>query len=421
MDTQGAFDPTMNKAQSSTIFGLTALLSSKIVYNQQNKIEDDRLDNLDYITTFVQTVCNELPRGTAAFGHLHMLIRDWVHYEDGYTLDMCMEQAQSHLHEHLSPEALDKVDKVERLKSCFRSMDVFALPHPGLKVTQPKFDGHVRVIDHDFIQLTGDFANVLFGKDFPQPSSPLGCEISVDGFTQIVTNFADAFKQSAQSMAVGLREAFVKVEMMRTRDELLKKFRSQITVSYPDTSVYVPDVLEGDITNIRNTYSGTFKTKLQPWRLSKSTEMEVLQELEKSINEVVVARLASNAEQVEGATMKLVASPAVACGAFFLISHPCVLCIGAAAGVYAHLAKWSKRRNTSICGPGVFSGVAQDYKAFFIQRWRDAQGIHVAIKRCNPAGTANAIYKVSKVVGGAVVVATGAISTKTKSWHAKSS
>lgn len=52
MDTQGAWDDTMTKSQSSTIFGLTAFLSAKLVYNIQNRIEEDKLENLDYFTTF---------------------------------------------------------------------------------------------------------------------------------------------------------------------------------------------------------------------------------------------------------------------------------------------------------------------------------------------------------------------------------
>eukprot|EP00971_Amphidinium_carterae_P162750 3226795-Amphidinium_carterae.1 len=38
MDTQGAWDDSMTKDQSATIFGLTALLSSKLIYNIQNRM-----------------------------------------------------------------------------------------------------------------------------------------------------------------------------------------------------------------------------------------------------------------------------------------------------------------------------------------------------------------------------------------------
>lgn len=95
MDTQGAYDDKMAKAggwgsgsqgqtfrpccfaadaaaqaQSSTIFGLTALLSSKMIFNIQNRVEEDKLENLDYFTTFAQTVTCDHPGGNSPFGRL---------------------------------------------------------------------------------------------------------------------------------------------------------------------------------------------------------------------------------------------------------------------------------------------------------------------------------------------------------------
>ena len=38
-------------------------------------------------------------------------------------------------------------------------------------------------------------------------------------------NFAKAFKENANEMAIGLREAFVKVEMVSVREDLQRRFR----------------------------------------------------------------------------------------------------------------------------------------------------------------------------------------------------
>lgn len=99
------------------------------------------LENMDYITTFApgasscavafymrQTVCSDLPGKDAPFGHLELLVRDWVNYEasrgrlsgtsrgqDGFSLAQCkaqksclappagQEQMHEHLDDHLSP------------------------------------------------------------------------------------------------------------------------------------------------------------------------------------------------------------------------------------------------------------------------------------------------------------------------------
>lgn len=42
MDTQGAWDSNMTKEQSATIFGLTAVLSSKQIYNINMQIQEDK-------------------------------------------------------------------------------------------------------------------------------------------------------------------------------------------------------------------------------------------------------------------------------------------------------------------------------------------------------------------------------------------
>ena len=37
------------------VFGLTALFSSTLIYNIQSRIQEDKLDNLDYFTTSART------------------------------------------------------------------------------------------------------------------------------------------------------------------------------------------------------------------------------------------------------------------------------------------------------------------------------------------------------------------------------
>merc|ERR1719199_2050888 len=55
MDTQGAWDSSMTKEQSATIFGLTAVLSSKQIYNVSMQVQEDKVENLTYFMRFAQT------------------------------------------------------------------------------------------------------------------------------------------------------------------------------------------------------------------------------------------------------------------------------------------------------------------------------------------------------------------------------
>eukprot|EP00421_Protoceratium_reticulatum_P032622 CAMPEP_0168466286 /NCGR_PEP_ID=MMETSP0228-20121227/56577_1 /TAXON_ID=133427 /ORGANISM="Protoceratium reticulatum, Strain CCCM 535 (=CCMP 1889)" /LENGTH=74 /DNA_ID=CAMNT_0008481937 /DNA_START=1 /DNA_END=221 /DNA_ORIENTATION=+ len=74
MDTQGAWDGAMTKEQSAAVFGLAALLASKLVCNVQNALTDDKVDSLDYLTTFAQAACSGLATDEAPFGQLEFVV-----------------------------------------------------------------------------------------------------------------------------------------------------------------------------------------------------------------------------------------------------------------------------------------------------------------------------------------------------------
>eukprot|EP00441_Pelagodinium_beii_P043138 CAMPEP_0197650006 /NCGR_PEP_ID=MMETSP1338-20131121/30684_1 /TAXON_ID=43686 ORGANISM="Pelagodinium beii, Strain RCC1491" /NCGR_SAMPLE_ID=MMETSP1338 /ASSEMBLY_ACC=CAM_ASM_000754 /LENGTH=614 /DNA_ID=CAMNT_0043224341 /DNA_START=69 /DNA_END=1913 /DNA_ORIENTATION=+ len=401
MDTQGAWDDTMTKAQSATIFGLTALLSSKLIYNIQNRIEEDKLENMDYITTFAQTVCSDLPGKEAPFGHLELMVRDWVNYEDDFTLKQCKEQMAEHLDDHLSEEKVpqDAVPRVERLKSTFRRINAWGLPHPGLKVTKPTYTGEIEVIDHDFLYLLDKFGEQFFGDDFPQPSAPLGCEVTAAGFQQIVMNFAKAFRENAQDMAIGLREAFVKVELVTSKDDLLKRFREQLASLAPETAVVDPVDLQEGVDKLVASYEDEFVMKLKPWRMPEAEELKAVAEFKQTMLEASTSRIMVNDQQVEGATLKLMASPVVGAGGYFLLAHHIIFMAVMAGGGYMHANKWAQREKVEVYDPAVFAHMADDAKRWSLQRWKDVQAIQIAMNRLNPNDAMEAVMKASQKAG----------------------
>lgn len=413
MDTQGAWDDTMTKAQSATIFGLTALLSSKLIYNIQNRIEEDKLENMDYITTFAQTVCSDLPGKEAPFGHLELLVRDWANYEDGFSLKQCKEHMDEHLDDHINPKKVpqDAVPRVERLKSTFKSIGAWGLPHPGLKVTKPTFSGEIDVIDYDFLYLLDKFSSHFFGGSFPQPSAPLGCEITPSSFKQIVMNFAKAFKDNAQDMAIGLREAFVKVEMVTARDDLHKRFRDQLNRFAPDSVVLEPEELVKSTSNLLARFREEFAAKLKPWRMQPAAETAAIDEFMQSLVLAVEQRVQQNSQQVEGATVKLVASPVVGGVGYFVFAHELIFLACLGIGAYFELNKWSKRENTEFYDPVVLQHVADDAKQFALQRWKDLQAIQVALNRLTPSEAVDSLMKASKQAGMLAAAAASSVSS----------
>merc|ERR1719199_227905 len=65
MDTQGAWDSKMTKEQSATIFGLTAILSSKQIYNIKGQIQENYVENLAYFMEFAQAALRQATNSMA--------------------------------------------------------------------------------------------------------------------------------------------------------------------------------------------------------------------------------------------------------------------------------------------------------------------------------------------------------------------
>merc|ERR1719204_28965 len=105
------------------------------------------------------------------------------------TYDKCKEMTEKHLEKMLNTNVKGRKETAERLREIFRSVDCTGLPHPGMGVLEPAFQGEFDVIGSDFFQLLDEFARSLFNpKDFPRPSSPIGAEVSPSSFANVLMN-----------------------------------------------------------------------------------------------------------------------------------------------------------------------------------------------------------------------------------------
>lgn len=410
MDTQGAWDSKMSADVSATYFGLTALLSSKLIYNIQNRVEEDKISNLDYFTSFAEKACGEINYvgdGKAPFGLLQLLIRDWSSYEEGWNLAKCKEQMEDHMYDHLDPARLNDTaskERVERLQKCFHKLDCFGLVHPGLKVTKTNYRGELDAIDQDFFHLLDSFVEQLFGEDFPCPSAPLGSELTTNAFAQTVKNFGEAFAGS-RGMAIGLREAFVKVQMMQEKEALVKQFKAWLAAEYPDTVVVEPQELETKMAEQKEEFKKKFRNQLSPFRLKQSEEDDFVDELMKDLSEASNIVMKTNNAQVDGATVKVIATPVVGCAAWFAITHAWLIAIGASFGAWVSMKKHASINQTDeFCHSAVIKGVLEDTKKFSLNRYRDLQAMSIAAQRLEPD-------KIMNVVMGAGMKAQAAVAS----------
>jgi len=391
MDTQGAFDNQLSKAQSSTIFGMTALLSAKLIYNVQNKLDDNLLGHFDYVTTFAQKACSLIEHNRAPFGHLHFLVRDWPHYQDGATPEECRAKMTNHLDDHTLPENLNNEDSkqmAERLRASFLTTRCSGFCHPGLHVLEDEFKGEVSDINPNFFKLLGDFTDQLLKVDFPQPSAPKGTEITVDNFDRVLLNYADVFRDSADK-ATNLRDGIVKVDIMSHKEELLKNFEKKFGKFAPRTAVVDPEVLSAKADELSEETLRDFEEKIRPFRLRRSEQMEQLESFTTSMKTTVTSRTQTNNSELQLANFKLVASPAVG-GVMYLFYGHYIVAVCCVSGVAWFSMKKKQKVETDkrneqvwIVDSNIVQGMMVDVREFGEQRVRDVQAIQVAINRFN--------------------------------------
>lgn len=149
MDTQGAFDSMSTVKDCATVFALSQLLSSVQVYNVMVNVQEDDLQHLQLFTEYGRLA---MEGNTAKpFQDLHFLVRDWQYpyeHEYGDVGGMELINKRLQIHDGQSSE-LEKLRK--HIRSCFRKVNCFLMPHPGLKVaTNQYFDGRLSDITKDF-------------------------------------------------------------------------------------------------------------------------------------------------------------------------------------------------------------------------------------------------------------------------------
>ncbi|KAK3848954.1 hypothetical protein Pcinc_044274 [Petrolisthes cinctipes] len=76
MDTQGTFDIQSSMKDSTMVFALTTMVSSVLVYNLMNNIQEDDLMNLQLFTSYGKLAQEDCDTAHP-FQRLHFLVRDW--------------------------------------------------------------------------------------------------------------------------------------------------------------------------------------------------------------------------------------------------------------------------------------------------------------------------------------------------------
>jgi len=156
MDTQGTFDYKSTVKENMTVFALSTMTSSLLMYNLTHVIREDHLQHLQLFTEYGRLALKQ--SGTIPFQKLQFLVRDWHYPHDApfgpeggqIVLDRLLQTTEE------QPEEIRKLR--EHIVSSFTDIDCFLFPYPGPKVAEdPAFLGSQEDMDPRFSSYLNTF------------------------------------------------------------------------------------------------------------------------------------------------------------------------------------------------------------------------------------------------------------------------
>lgn len=196
MDTQGMFDNGTTMDVTKSIFGITTLMSSYQVYNVSQRIGEDSLQHLSFFSEYGKAAAKAFSVGhRKPFQNLEFLVRDWPNFENQEDIVSCEEEMRKYLKTQVLVESTGDNDLREtrnQIYSCFEDISCFLMPHPGLKVTRPDYNGKIRIADPSFKRFINRYCERVFGNLVAKSIN--GCELNAVDLGEHIKAYARVFE-----------------------------------------------------------------------------------------------------------------------------------------------------------------------------------------------------------------------------------
>jgi len=281
MDTQGAFDSNSTVRDCATIFALSAMVSSVLVYNLTSNIQEDDLQHLQLFTEYGRLAMED--SGDAPFQRLEFLVRDWSYpYEADYGAEGGKKILQKRLQvSELQHPELQTLRK--HITACFDDIEGFLLPHPGLRVaTDPNFDGRLCEIEPLFKKHLNTFVPLLLspenvsvrkisgqevrckeligylrayieifkGDEMPEPKSMLEATSEANNLASL-SEAKDMYTNLMEGVCGGdkpfINENILEIEHLRVKDAAVEVFNSRRKMGGEEFSAKYREQLEKEV------------------------------------------------------------------------------------------------------------------------------------------------------------------------------
>ncbi|MEN2495879.1 MAG: putative RING-H2 finger protein [Marteilia pararefringens] len=193
MDTQGLFDSNTSIRECSSIFALTTLTSSKIIYNLHHQIQEDDLNNLLFFAEYGKFLCTET--GLKPFQDLIFMVRDWQWFRD-FAFGVNSEYSESILDESkVKNEDMKKTRNL--IKQLFTNHVAILLPYPGSEVAcSADHNCSIKLLDKLFKQHTESACEYLFDLKNINILNINGSEVTASQLVAYMSKYMDLFSSS---------------------------------------------------------------------------------------------------------------------------------------------------------------------------------------------------------------------------------
>lgn len=169
----------------------------------------------------------------APFQRLDWLVRDWKNFTRGQSLDEKRQAIRNYLEGVLmGPGCHEAVQHSRRfIVSSFGNVSCFLLPHPGLQVTDPEFDGSLAAVEPGFLELATSYFDEVFGLAQPESKTFLGDPATCGDLLRFAKRYVEVFKEnlsfpSSEAIAAAMEDVGnekLKQEALRVYTEAMQQ------------------------------------------------------------------------------------------------------------------------------------------------------------------------------------------------------
>ncbi|KAF0307701.1 Atlastin-1 [Amphibalanus amphitrite] len=281
MDTQGTFDNTSTVHESSTVFALSALLSSLQIYNITGNLQNDDLEHLQLFTEYGRLALEDT--SSKPFQKLLILVRDWEHVHD---LPLGAGGGNELVKEWLdTPSGKKELEEVRKhIRGCFGQIEGFLLPHPGRVVARsPNFTGSSAEMDPEFVDKLNELMPQILAPENMTVKRIAGNSVTARLLYTFFERYADLFQSDTLPKPTNIMQATAEANNVAAAQDAKMQYIKEMERLKSDEhpSLSQAELLAKHLKASENAMKAfTDRKKMSDWKLSEKYRLRLIEDIE---------------------------------------------------------------------------------------------------------------------------------------------